>query len=179
MIAMVVTMITLMAEAWFIGHLGTEALAGLALGFPMMMLVMMLSGGSFGGTITGAVARRLGAGDRAGAEVVALHAVLLMVLLAGACTLVFLLGGRWIYSLLGGRGPVLAQALAYSDMLFLGCVAMWLANGLAAVVAPPGTCGSPPWAWWPDRCPGHRLGHAGIRPRSVSSWASRVQPPAS
>jgi Na+-driven multidrug efflux pump len=109
MIAMVVSMVTLMAEAWFVGQLGTEALAGLALGFPMMMLVMMLSGGSFGGTITGAVARRLGAGDRAGAEVVALHAVLLMLLLAGACTLFFLLGGRWINGLLGRRGPVSLQ----------------------------------------------------------------------
>jgi Na+-driven multidrug efflux pump len=109
MIAMVVSMVTLMAEAWFVGQLGTEALAGLALGFPMMMLVMMLSGGSFGGTITGAVARRLGAGDRAGAEVVALHAVLLMLLLAGACTLFFLLGGRWIIGLLGRRGPVSLQ----------------------------------------------------------------------
>jgi len=134
MIAMVVTMVTLMAEAWFVGQLGTEALAGLALGFPMMMLVMMLSGGSFGGTITGAVARRLGAGDRAGAEVVALHAVLLMLLLAGACTVVFLLGGRWLFSLLGGQGPVLAQALAYSGVLFLGCVTIWLANALAAIV---------------------------------------------
>jgi Na+-driven multidrug efflux pump len=101
MIAMVVTMVTLMAEAWYVGQLGTESLAGLALAFPMMMLVMMLSAGSFGGTITGTVARRLGAGDRAGAEVLALHAVLLAVLMAGACTLVFLPGGRWIYSLLG------------------------------------------------------------------------------
>lgn len=134
MVAMVVTMVTLIAEAWFVGQLGTEALAGLALGFPMMMLAMMLSAGSFGGTITGAVAQRLGAGDRAGAEVLAFHAVLLVLLLAGACTLVFLLGGRWIYSLLGGRGPVLAQALAYSDVLFLGCVTMWLANALAAIV---------------------------------------------
>jgi putative MATE family efflux protein len=134
MIAMVVTMATLMAEAWYVGQLGTEALAGLALGFPMMMLMMMLSAGSFGGTITGAVARRLGAGDRPGAEVLAFHAVLLMVLLAGACTLVFLLGGRWIYRLLGGQGPVLAHALAYSDVLFAGCVSLWLTNALAAIV---------------------------------------------
>jgi putative MATE family efflux protein len=134
MIAMVVTMVTMMAEAWYVGQLGTEALAGLALGFPMMMLVMMLSAGSFGGTITGAVARRLGAGDRAGAEVLAFHAVLLMLLLAVACSLVFLLGGRSIYSLLGGRGPVLEQALAYSNVLFLGCVSIWLANALAAIV---------------------------------------------
>jgi putative MATE family efflux protein len=134
MAAMVVSMVTLMAEAWYVGQLGTEALAGLALAFPMMMLVMMLSAGSFGGTITGAVARRLGAGDRAGAESLAFHAVLLVTLLAVLCSLVFLLGGRGIYSLLGGAGAVLDQALAYSDALFLGCAGLWLANALAAVV---------------------------------------------
>ncbi|NDG50157.1 MAG: MATE family efflux transporter, partial [Rhodospirillales bacterium] len=97
MIAMVVTMITLVAEAWYVGRLGTTSLAGLALAFPMMMLLMTLSGGSIGGTVTGAVARRLGAGDRPGAEMLAFHALLLAVLLAGACALVFLFGGRWIY----------------------------------------------------------------------------------
>lgn len=126
MLSMVVTMATLMAEAWYVGQLGTEALAGLALGFPMMMLVMMLSAGSFGGTITGAVARLLGAGNRQGAEVLAHHAVLMMLLLAGLCSAIFLLGGREIYSLLGGRGMVLEQALAYSNMLFAGCVTLWL-----------------------------------------------------
>ncbi|MEI6099808.1 MAG: MATE family efflux transporter [Alphaproteobacteria bacterium] len=134
MIAMVVTMITLMAEAWYVGQLGSASLAGLALAFPMMMLVMTLSGGSIGGTITGAVARRLGAGDRPGAEALAFHAVLLVVLLAGACALVFLLGGSRIYRLLGGSGAVLEQALAYSDVLFLGCFSMWVANALAAIV---------------------------------------------
>ena len=134
MIAMVVTMITLMAEAWYVGQLGTASLAGLALAFPMMMLVMTLSGGSIGGTITGAVARRLGAGDRAGAEMLAFHSVLLVILLAGVCALVFVLGGKRIYGLLGGSGAVLEQALAYSDVLFLGCVSMWVANALAAIV---------------------------------------------
>ena len=134
MIAMVVTMITLIAEAWYVGQLGTTALAGLALAFPMMMLLMTLSGGSIGGTVTGAVARRLGAGDRAGAEELAFHAVLLAVVLAGICALVFLLCGSGIYGLLGGAGAVLGQALAYSDVLFPGCVSVWLANILAAIV---------------------------------------------
>jgi putative MATE family efflux protein len=96
--------------------------------------MMMLSGGSIGGTITGAVAQRLGAGDRAGAEVLAFHAVLLALLLAALSALVFLLGGSRIYGTLGGTGAVLEQALAYSDVLFMGCVTMWLANALAAIV---------------------------------------------
>lgn len=68
------------------------------------------------------------------AQRLAFHAVLLAVLLAGACAVIFLLGGRWIYGLLGGSGAVLEEALAYSDVLFLGCASMWLANALAAIV---------------------------------------------
>ena len=134
MIAMFVTMLTFVAEAWYVGQLGTVSLAGLALAFPMMMLTMMLSAGSIGGSITGAVAQRLGAGKRSEAETLAVHAVLLTVLLAAVSGLVFVGGGRLIYSALGGSGAVLEQALAYSDVLFFGCISMWLANGLAAIV---------------------------------------------
>ena len=134
MISQFVTMLTLMAEVWFVGQLGTVALAGLALAFPMMMLVMMMSAGAIGGAITGAVARRLGADDRLGAEELAIHAVLLEVLLAIIFALVFLPGGRWIYGALGGSGAVLEQALAYSNVVFLGGVSMWLASALAAIV---------------------------------------------
>jgi Na+-driven multidrug efflux pump len=56
MIAMLVTMVTLMAEAWYVGQLGIVSLAGLALAFPMMTLTMFLSAGSIGGAITGSVA---------------------------------------------------------------------------------------------------------------------------
>lgn len=133
-ISMVMSSLTMMTEAFYIGQLGTAPLAGLALAFPMMMLMGMLSAGAFGGTITGAVSRRLGAGDRAGAEEVAVHAVLLMVVLASICSAVFLAGGRVIYGTLGGSGAVLEQALAYSDTLFLGCISLWLSNALAGIV---------------------------------------------
>lgn len=134
MIAMLVTMVTLMAEAWYVGQLGTVSLAGLALAFPMMMLTMFLSAGSIGGAITGSVAQRLGAGDRKGAEILAFHAVLLAVALAVLSSFVFLIGGTAIYGALGGTDAVLEEALAYSDFLFWGVVSMWLANGLAAIV---------------------------------------------
>ena len=134
MIAMFITLLTLMAEAWYVGQLGIISLAGLAIAFPMMMLLMMFSAGSIGGAITGAVAQRLGAGDRTGAESLALHAVLLAALLSGLSALIFLSGGPLIYRVLGGSGEVLNEALAYSDTLFIGCTSMWLANCLAAIV---------------------------------------------
>lgn len=140
-VSMVLSSLTIMTEAFFIGQLGTAALAGLALAFPMMMLMGMLSAGAFGGTITGAVARRLGAGDRAGAEELAVHALALMLAMGLGCSVLFLLFGRSIYGGLGGSGAVLEQALAYSDMLFVGIASLWLSNSLAAIVRATGNMG--------------------------------------
>ena len=39
----------MVAEMWFVGQLGIHSLAGLALGFPMFMLMVMLSAGAMGG----------------------------------------------------------------------------------------------------------------------------------
>ena len=36
-------------EIWYVGQIGTRALAGLARGYSMFMLVMMLSAGSLSG----------------------------------------------------------------------------------------------------------------------------------
>lgn len=49
-------------ETWWVGHLGTDALAGMALVFPGFMMMQMLSGGAMGGGIASAIARALGAG---------------------------------------------------------------------------------------------------------------------
>ena len=49
-------------ETWWVSHLGTDALAGMALVFPVVMLMQMVSAGAMGGGISSAVARALGAG---------------------------------------------------------------------------------------------------------------------
>src|SRR5207244_12669713 len=49
-------------ETYFVGKLGTDALAGVTLVFPVLMLMQMMSGGAMGGGISSAIARALGAG---------------------------------------------------------------------------------------------------------------------
>jgi MatE len=51
-------------ETYFIGFLGTAALAGTALVFPVLMLMQMMSNGGMGGGVASAVARAIGAGRR-------------------------------------------------------------------------------------------------------------------
>jgi len=133
-IVMVIALATATAEAWYVGHHGTIALAGLALVFPMMMLTNMLSAGSIGGAVAGAVAQRLGAADVEGAEALALHAVIVAVALSMVFTAIFLLGGTAIFSFLGAKGDVLAQAMTYSNIFFTGCLALWLCNTLGSII---------------------------------------------
>ena len=58
-------------ETWWVSHLGTEALAGMALVFPIVMLMQMVSAGAMGGGISSAIARALGAERRDEAEFLA------------------------------------------------------------------------------------------------------------
>ena len=52
------------AETSYIGRLGVESLAAMALVFPCVILTMTMSGGAMGGGVASAIARALGAGDR-------------------------------------------------------------------------------------------------------------------
>src|SRR5690348_4664095 len=52
------------AEAYYVGFLGTDALAGVALVFPIFMLMTMMSNGGFGSGVASSVARAVGAGRR-------------------------------------------------------------------------------------------------------------------
>src|SRR5476649_1877351 len=92
------------AETSYIGRLGIEPLAGIALVFPFVMLTQMMSAGAMGGGVSSAISRALGAGDRDRAASLALHAAII-----GGCagiffTVVMLLFGRKFFSALGGRG---------------------------------------------------------------------------
>src|SRR6059036_1896226 len=56
------------AETFYVSFLGTEALAGVALVFPVLMLMQMMSNGGVGGGVASAIARAIGAGRRADAD---------------------------------------------------------------------------------------------------------------
>ncbi|MEO6016855.1 MAG: MATE family efflux transporter, partial [Polaromonas sp.] len=64
-------------ETYFVGKLGLDALAGMALVFPLVMFMQMTSAGAMGGGIASAIARALGAGRRADANALVLHAIVI------------------------------------------------------------------------------------------------------
>jgi putative MATE family efflux protein len=121
-------------DTYFVGRLGTEPLAGLALVFPLLMLLQMTSAGAMGGGVSSAIARALGSGNPAGARKLVVHALVIAVGMGAAFTVLVLLLGSPLYRLLGGRDETLANALRYSHIVFGGAVAVWLANTLSSVL---------------------------------------------
>jgi len=133
-IAMFGSTLVAVAETSYIGRLGTEPLAGIALVFPFVMLTQMMSAGAMGGGVSSAISRALGAGDRDRAATLALHAAMIGISAGLFFTVMMLTFGRQFYSLLGGRGGVLEQSVQYSQVLFSGAISIWLVNTLASVV---------------------------------------------
>ncbi len=122
------------AETWFVSFLGTDALAGVALVFPLFMLMTMMSNGGIGGGVSSAVARALGAGRTKDAEALAMHAVVIGLVLGVLFAIGAWLGGPTLFRRMGAQGETLSSAVLYSNVLFLAAVPGWIANLLAAVL---------------------------------------------
>jgi putative MATE family efflux protein len=122
------------AETSYIGRLGVESLAAMALVFPFVILTMTMSGGAMGGGVASAIARALGAGDVERASALATHALLIAICFGLTFMLGMLLFGPHVLKLLGGRGNVLAYAIGYSQIFFGGAVLPWLMNSMAGVL---------------------------------------------
>jgi MATE family, multidrug efflux pump len=130
-------------ETYFVSKLGTAALAGVALVFPVVMLMQMMSAGAIGGGISSAIARALGGGRREEADALILHALAIAVLFALAFMLIMLGGGRWLYAAMGGSGRSLEAAMTYSNIVFCGAILIWTFNTLANVIRGTGNMAVP------------------------------------
>jgi MATE family, multidrug efflux pump len=122
------------AETYFVSRLGTDAVAGVTLVFPVFMLMAMMSNGGIGGGVSSAVARAIGAGRRQDAEALVLHAVVIGVLFGALFTAAVWLGGPALFHGMGGQGEALGNATLYANVLFLSAVPGWVANLLAAAL---------------------------------------------
>src|SRR5262245_61062718 len=91
-----------LVETYFVGRLGTDALAGVALVFPGVMLMQMMSAGAMGGGISSAIARALGAGRRDDADALVWHALVISAALGALFTIGILTGSPALYRALGG-----------------------------------------------------------------------------
>jgi hypothetical protein len=141
MLVMVAQAAAGLVETYFIGKLGTDALAGVALVFPVVMLAECRRARwaaasplrSRGRCALGAV-RTLTRGA---------HYPRHRARLGAAFTIAVVGGGRWLYQTMGGSGRALEAALTYSNWVFAGAVLVWLFNSLAAVLRGTGNMAFP------------------------------------
>src|SRR5579863_5624398 len=122
------------AETSYIGRLGVESLAAMALVFPFVILTMTMSGGAMGGGVASAIARALGAGEVDRASALAAHALLIGLVFGLTFTAGILIFGPTLLEMLGGRGQVLAHAAAYMQVFFAGATLPWLMNSMAGIL---------------------------------------------
>ena len=122
------------AETYFVSSLGSDAVAGVALVFPILMLMTMMSNGGIGGGVSSAVARAVGAGRKRDAEALATHAAILGLLFGAIFTVGVWLCGPALFQRMGGQGDAHVNAVLYANVVFLAAVPGWIANLLAAAL---------------------------------------------
>ena len=130
-------------ETYFIARLGLDALAGMALVFPLFMLLQMIAAGAMGGGILSAIARALGSERRAQANDLVWYAVAITLVLGAIVTVAALAFGPSLYALMGGRDASLAAATTYSHVVFAAAIPLWLFNSFAAVIRGTGNMAFP------------------------------------
>ena len=112
-------------DGFFLGRIGTDALAGASLAFPWIMLILQTTNSGMGAGVSSAVARALGAGKRERADELAFHAFLLALALAGLFSTVMLLAAPFIFGWMGGRDKMLVWGTGNMSLhagVLVGCV---------------------------------------------------------
>jgi putative MATE family efflux protein len=142
-LAMMSSTLVSIAETTYVGRLGVPSLAGLTLVFPLIMMMQMMSGGAMGGGVSSAVSRSLGARDPARTEALPLCAVVIGLVGGLFFSTLLLIFGPTLFAVMGGKGAVLSEAIAYSRVAALGVLMMWVSNTMGAVMRGAGRMGPP------------------------------------
>ena len=140
---MLVQVLVAIADGVFIGWLGIDALAGIALVVPFVALMFNVANGGMGGGVASSLSRALG-GDRLDdARAIVLHAFIIAAFFALAFVLFDWFAARRIFQLLGGSGAALDQAVIFSHVMFNGAIAIWLAAFSSALLRGSGNAVTP------------------------------------
>src|SRR6516165_8399452 len=130
-------------DGFFLGRIGTNALAGASLAFPWVMMVLQTTNGGMGAGVSSAVARALGAGYRDRADALVFHAFLLAFAVTAIYSTVLLLGAPFLFHWMGGRDEMLSDALSYANVALGGAVVICVMNLLGNAVRGTGNMSFP------------------------------------
>ena len=108
-----------LAEAVYLGMLGTEALAAMGFAFPLTITLFAFAGG-IGSGASSVIARAMGAGQRDRAAVLVTHAQLLAIGVGTVLAVLGFLFAHPIVSALGATGLVLTLTVEYLQVYMIG-----------------------------------------------------------
>jgi putative MATE family efflux protein len=152
-------------DGLFVGRLGPDALAGVSLAFPFVMLIQHTAASGMGGGVSSAIARALGAGKRDIANALAFHTFVLALGLAAAVSTLLLLGAPFVFRWMGGHGEMLSAAFSYANVAFGGAGCICMLNLLGSVVRGTGNMSLPAGV-----IVGSVLAHVLISPLLIFGW---------
>ena len=140
---MLIQILVAVADGIFVGRLGTDALAGMALVVPFVTLMFNIANGGMGSGVASAVARALGAGRSDDARAIVLHALILAAAFGTSFAVLAWACAAGLFGLLGGSGAALDRALSFTHVMFTGAVAIWASAFLAALLRGSGDTATP------------------------------------
>ena len=126
-IAMTLQTLYNLVDAFWVSLLGADELAAVGFVFPFFIFIMALGAG-IGVGATSAIARRIGANDKKGADNVADHSIILSILIAFLVTIPLYILAPTIFSSLGAGEIVGPLATSYGQIIFLGIFFMLFNN---------------------------------------------------
>ncbi len=155
----------IIADAFFVSWLGPEALAGVSVVFPLLIIMQTMTAAGVGAGVSSAVGRALGAGHIDDARRLAGVSVALALAGAALFTALALAGGPALYRIMGLSGGALEAAVVYSAVGFSGCALIWLQNIFANICRGAGNMLVPAAA-----IVAGELAHLGLSPTLIMGW---------
>jgi len=121
-----------LADAVWVSGKGPESLSAVGFTFPFFFLALSLANGvGIGGGA--AISRRIGAGDKEGADSTAVHTVALMLVLASFCTAGMLVSAESVMRFMGA-GPALGLSVEYARIIFAGIVFVFFVQTAVSIL---------------------------------------------
>ncbi len=131
-IAMFIQTIYNLVDTWWVSSLGIDALASVGFVFPFFIILMAFANGigTGGGS---AISRCIGARDKQGADHVAIHIIILMLMITLVFTVAFFVFARDIFIWLGA-GNTIDLVIGYAQIIFAGSIFIFFTNVANAIL---------------------------------------------
>ena len=131
-LAMLIQTIYNLADALWVSGLGADALAAVGFVFPFFMMIMALGTGIGLGSGS-AISRKIGAANKKGADNIAAHSIILLILVYIAFSIPLFIFAKPVFQALG-TGDTLFLTISYAQVIFIGSLFIFFSNIANAIL---------------------------------------------